>query len=220
MRVLSVNVGAPAPDPHKPHQLSGIDKVPVDRIEVFDPGARGTGAAGGASGARGDFIGDLRHHGGTRQALYAVAREDIDHWQPVLGRDLANGWMGENLTTTGIDPNAAIVGERWRVGSALVQVTDPRIPCGTFQGHARRSGWVKEFTAHGRTGSYLAVLEPGAIASGDVIEVVDRPDHGVTVQQLFFAVTIRPELAARVLDAEAYLAASDLERLRKRAGVR
>ncbi len=212
-RVLSVNVASPRPNPHSPQHATGIDKRPVERIDVFAPGPRSGGAG---SGVGGDFIGDRRHHGGDAQAVYAVSRADLDHYQAVLGRELTSGWMGENLTLDGLAAEQAIVGERWLVGTAELQVTCPRIPCSTFQDWAGRSGWVREFTAIGRCGTYLSVLRPGEIRPGDAVDVVAVPEHGITIQDLFWALTIRPELAGRVLAAERFLTDADRGRLERR----
>lgn len=214
-RVISVNVGSsrPNPDTRSDVTVTGIDKRPVERIEVFAPGPR---SAGSGSGVRGDFIGDRRHHGGDAQAVYAVARDDLDHYEGVLGRRLPDGWMGENLTVVGLAPEQAIVGERWRVGAAELQVSCPRIPCRTFQEWAGRARWIREFTATGRCGTYLSVLRPGEIRAGDPIEIVSVPDHGVTIRDLFWALTIRRELAGQVLAAASFLTASDRERLERR----
>lgn len=213
--VISVNVATarPNPDTGSAVPVTGIDKRPVERIEVFAPGPKASLAG---SGVRGDFIGDRRSHGGDAQAVYAVARADLDHFEGVLGRPLANGWMGENLTVVGLNPEQAVVGERWLVGSAELQVTCPRIPCQTFQGWAGRSQWVRDFTRTGLCGTYLSVVRPGEIGAGDPIEVVSVPRHGVRIQELFWALTIRRDLAARVLEASEFLGESDRDRLQRR----
>jgi MOSC domain-containing protein YiiM len=180
--VRSVNAGRLAPVPGRT-QPSAIDKGPVGRVEVRDPGTRK-----GGSGVVGDEIGSARHHGGTTQAVYAVAREELDHWGHVLGRDLPDGCFGENLTTAGHDVDGALVGERWRVGEALLEVTGPRVPCGNFAAHMGERGWVKRFSERGRTGAYLAVVEPGVVAAGDPVQVVHRPEHDDTVPRVFRAV--------------------------------
>lgn len=110
----------------------GIDKRPVSvPVLVTAPGPMGDGSVGLA----GDRVYDVDHHGGTDQAVYAYAREDLDSWESILGRPLVNGSFGENLTTAGIDVNEALIGERWKVGDEVVlEVTRPRIPCSTFQG--------------------------------------------------------------------------------------
>ncbi|WP_345020167.1 MOSC domain-containing protein [Streptomyces shaanxiensis] len=201
MRLLSVNVGNPRPNPWKGLGATGIDKRPVDgAVAVSAPGPKGTGAVGLA----GDRVYDVRNHGGTDQAVYAYAREDLDGWQAELGRTLANGVFGENLTTVGLDVNGAVIGERWRIGSDVVlEVSCARIPCGTFQGWLEQDGWIKRFTQAALPGAYLRVIEPGDIRAGDPVEIVHRPDHDVTVAVSFRAVTREPDLLPLLLAADA-----------------
>lgn len=184
--------------------MVGINKIPVPQIEVDNPADR---AVGGAPGAAGDFVGDTRHHGGMEQALYSFAREDLDRWEPRLGRELRDGIFGENLTLSGLDPNEALVGEVWRIGAAELKVTAPRIPCRTFADWLQRQGWVKEFTQQGRPGAYLRVLRPGVIAAGAEIEVAYRPPHPVTISSLFRALMTEKARLPRL--REAILAAGE-----------
>ena len=201
MKLLSLNVGHPRAVPYTDHPrgVTGIDKQPVDGpVRVAAPGPKGVGA----SGLAGDAVCDLRHHGGNDQAVYAVAREDLDDWGRELGRPLASGSFGENLTTEGLDVSGARIGERWRVGSEVVlEVTCGRVPCRTFQGHLGEQRWVKRFTQKGAPGAYLRVIEPGEIRAGDPIEIVHRPDHEVTVALAFRAETTERTLLPRVLAA-------------------
>ncbi|WP_420174531.1 MOSC domain-containing protein [Luteococcus sp. OSA5] len=215
MRILSTNIGAPRQDIAGYRRPTGHDKRPVAAITVSDPGPRSPDAPR-ASGVEGDFVGDRKHHGGTHKAVYAVGREDLDLWGERLGRQLHDGWMGENLTTQGWDLNASIVGERWRIGEAVLQVSVPRIPCRTFQVVAERPGWIKEFIAGGGAGTYLRVLRPGTIRPGDAVEVFDVPSHGVTIRQFFQARTSHPELAEHVLSAGGHLDEADREKLQSR----
>ncbi len=201
-RLLSVNIGRPRPNPWKKGiGLTGIDKRPVDGpVAVSAPGPRGTGAVGLA----GDRVYDLKNHGGDHQAVYAYAREDLDAWQVELGRELDNGSFGENLTTTGLDVNGALIGERWRIGPDVVlEVSCARIPCGTFQGWLERDGWIRRFTEAALPGAYLRVIVPGELRVGDPVEVVYRPDHDVTVAGSFRAVTTEPQLLPGLLAADA-----------------
>jgi len=169
--VLSVNVGVPSTGSGKPTP-TGIGKVPVDRIDVADPGPRRRGPDGeGFSGVIGDFIGSGRHHGGSDQAVYAVAREELDHWARQLGRDLPHGMFGENITTLGLDVDASEYGDVWTVGDAVLRVSAPRVPCSTFAMRMGEKGWVKRFAERGRGGTYLAVVQPGTIRPGDAITV-------------------------------------------------
>lgn len=169
--VLSVNVGAPSPRSGKTTP-TGIEKVSVPLIEVADPGPRRRGPGNsGFSGVAGDFIGSGRHHGGAEQAVYAVAREEVDHWSGELGRDLPNGMFGENITTLGLDVDASEYGDVWTIGGAVLRVSAPRVPCSTFAMRMGEKGWVKRFAARGRAGTYLAVVSPGVIRPGDSISV-------------------------------------------------
>jgi MOSC domain-containing protein YiiM len=150
---------------------------------------------------------DRDNHGGDTQAVYAYAREDLDYWEPVLGRALPAGVFGENLTTTGLDVNGAVIGERWRVGDELeLAVTDPRIPCGTFRGWIAERGWLRTFTLAAFPGTYLSVVTPGQVRAGDPITVVHRPAHGVTVAQVFRALTLEPGLLPSILAADELVA--------------
>ncbi len=199
--IRSVNVGVPREGNGAKGAASAIDKRPVDSAPVRDPGPKRGGLG---SGMLGDDVASRRHHGGSRQAVYAVAREELDWWGAQLGRELRDGMFGENLTTSGLDVDGAVVGERWRVGEVLLEVTGPRIPCATFAGWMGERGWVRRFTERGRTGAYLAVIEPGTVTRGDVVEVQARPGHGLTVPRVFRGFmgdvdAAREVLASRVL---------------------
>ncbi|HEX2851005.1 MAG TPA: MOSC domain-containing protein [Acidimicrobiales bacterium] len=197
--VVSVNVGAPREIGAK-GGLTGIDKRPsTTPVEVMPPGPSQSGLAG-------DAICDTDNHGGPDQAVYAYAREDLDWWEHELGMALAGGTFGENLTTVDLDVTGAIVGERWRIGREVVlEVTVPRIPCGTFRTWMGRPGWVKAFTRRAAPGAYLRVLAPGPIAAGDAIEVDFRPAHDVTIGMVFRALTLERDLLPRLLDAGDHL---------------
>ncbi|WP_328735306.1 MOSC domain-containing protein [Streptomyces bobili] len=201
MRLLSVNVGRPKAVPYtdQPEGLTGIDKRPVEGpVRVAAPGPKGVAG----SGLAGDAVCHLRHHGGDDQAVYAVAREDLDDWERELGRTFADGAFGENLTTTGLDVSGARIGERWRIGPQVVlEVTSGRIPCRTFQGHVGEKGWVRRFTQKAATGAYLRVIVPGEIRAGDAIEIVHLPEHEVTARMEFQATTTHRELLPQLLAA-------------------
>ncbi len=176
-RIVSVNTGAVRdlviggePD------HSAIDKRPVaGPVHV------------GKLGLAGDEHGDTENHGGLEQAVYAYAREDLDWWTEQLGRELPSGTFGENVTTAGIDVSAALIGETWRMGPVVAQVTSPRIPCVTFKAWTGEDQWVRRFAAAGRPGAYLRVLTEGEITAGDRIEVLARPDRQVTVAESMLA---------------------------------
>jgi MOSC domain-containing protein YiiM len=215
MKLLSVNIGQPGPSAKTEVGVTGIDKRPTPGPVMVTPApAKGTGIVGLA----GDRVYDVRHHGGPDQAVYAYAREDLDWWAAELGRPLPSGVFGENLTTQGVNVNGALIGERWRVGpEVILEVSCPRIPCRTFAGWLAETGWVKRFTQAARSGAYLRVIQPGEIRAGDQVDIVHRPDHDVSIEVVFRAVTLEPELLPRLLAADA-LPAEERELARKRAG--
>ena len=179
-RVLTVNVvHALIPD-----VLGDLDRTAIDKRPVDGP------VHVGRLGVEGDRQYDTRHHGGLEQAVYAYAAEDARWWAGELGREVTPGRFGENLTVEGVDVTGAVIGETWRVGgdrhdAVLLRVTSPRVPCTTFQGFMGEAHWVKRFTDHGAPGAYLAVLQEGTVRSGDPVEVLDRPAHGVTIAEVF-----------------------------------
>lgn len=189
--LVSVNVG-PARELAGWRDLTAIDKQPTTvRVRV------------GEFGVEGDEVGDKVDHGGTFQAVYAFAQEDLDFWTGQLGAAIAPGTFGENLTTAAIDVNEALVGETWRIGTVLLEVVSVRIPCSTFKHWMGESGydataWVRRFAAEGRPGPYLRVLEPGDLGAGDEITVESRPDHDVTVSTMFQALTTERDLLPRL----------------------
>jgi len=170
-RVLSVNVGGPRRAEWGGRTVvSAIWKVPV-----AGP------VAVAATGLAGDAQADLRVHGGEDKAVYAYASEDYAWWEGELGRDLPPGTFGENLTVAGLDLAAAVVGEVWAVGSARLEVSEPRTPCFKLGMRMGDAGFVDRFDGAGRLGTYLRVVSPGALSAGDRIVVESRPGHGITV---------------------------------------
>jgi MOSC domain-containing protein YiiM len=156
------------------------------------------------TGVAGDFVGDARAgHGAPDKAVYSYAREDYAWWEEELERTLEPGAFGENLTLEGIDASRAEVGERWRVGGALLEVTGPRLPCWKLAVRMDDSWFVRRFGAALRLGAYLRVLEEGDVRPGDAAEVVERPGHGVTVELVGRAMLGEHELAPRLLEAPA-----------------
>ena len=119
-----------------------------------------------------------------------------------LGRELRNGLFGENITTAGLDVTGALIGETWLLGTAVVQVTAPRIPCVTFQSWLDEQHWVKRFAQGRRPGAYLRVLAEGTVAAGDEARVLDRPASRVTVAESMLAFYGDQEIMRRLLEVE------------------
>lgn len=169
--VLSVNVGPVRTVRHGGADVTtGIFKLPV----------AGRVAVAGVN-LSGDDQADRSVHGGPDRALYAYASEDYDWWNRELGRKLLPGTFGENLTIRGIDVNAALVGERWSIGTTILQVTTPRFPCYKLAMKMDDPKFVKRFGAALRLGTYLSIVTEGALESGDPIEIVHRPSHRLTI---------------------------------------
>jgi MOSC domain-containing protein YiiM len=188
---------------------TGIDKQPVTGRVAVHP-----------LGLEGDVQVNRKYHGGEGQAVYAYAQEDADFWMAELGRELPPGRFGENLRTSGLDLTGALLGEQWRIGTALFEVTAPRIPCANFARFWEEPQLVKRFTAHGATGAYLRVLATGEIGAGDAIEVVHRPDHAVTTGRTFRILTTQKSRVAELAPALHHLPVKDQPKLRARIDAR
>ena len=191
-RIVSVNVvHALIPD-----TLGSLDRTAIDKRGLEGRVYVGT------LGLQGDDQYDKKHHGGIKQAVYAYAREDTDWWAAELGYPITPGRFGENLSTSGVDVTGAVLGERWRIGDdgLVVQVVSPRIPCTTFQGWMDEPQWVKRFTGHGAPGAYLRVVAEGTVGAGDEVEVAHRPDHGVTIGEVFVIRRADADRLRRALD--------------------
>jgi MOSC domain-containing protein YiiM len=150
----------------------------------------------------GDRQGDYSVHGGEHKAVYAYSREDYAWWESALARELEPGTFGENLTTDGIETSGALVGERWRIGTALLEASEPRIPCSKLAHRMEDPTFVKRFAQALRPGAYLRIIEEGTVEAGDQIELVERPDHDVSMRLVCRAYFGERELIPRVLEAE------------------
>ena len=211
-KVLSVNIAHHYSD--GPRGKTGFDKRPTtEPVAVRAPGDRRKGMG---SGLAGDLIGNRKSHGGDDQAVYAYAREDLDAWEGELDRSLANGMFGENLTTAGVDVTGAVIGERWRVGSdgLILEVSRPRTPCRTFTHFLGIRGWMNTFTRAAKPGAYFRVIAPGLLRADDAVTIIERPDHDVTIGQVFRAMMTEPELLPGILTAEAL--ADEVKQLARR----
>jgi MOSC domain-containing protein YiiM len=169
--VLSVNVGTPREFEFNGHAAkSAIWKSPV----------AGRVAARGVN-LEGDDQADRRAHGGPDKAVYAYAVEDAQWWKQKIGRPFAHGEFGENLTTEGIEVNEALVGERWQIGTTVLEASEPRIPCWRLGVRMNDPTFVRRFAEAGRPGVYLRIIVEGNVGAGDEIRVIERPSHGLTI---------------------------------------
>ena len=175
MKLLSVNVGLPRELEWRGRPVTtGIFKSPVaGRVRVR------------TLNLDGDRQADLSVHGGPDKAVYAYPSEHYEYWRQELpGVDLPPGSFGENLTTEGLRETEIRIGDRFRIGSTVVRVTQPRMPCSKLGVKFGRDDMVKRFLASERSGFYFAVVQEGDVAAGDAIEPLERATHDVTVSEI------------------------------------
>jgi MOSC domain-containing protein YiiM len=174
-RVLSVNVGQVRKFEYNGRPAkSAIWKTPIAGRVV----ARGVNLEG-------DEQADRKAHGGPDKAVYAYAVEDLHWWEQELARSLQHGGFGENLTTEAITVNDALVGERWEIGTTVLEVSEPRVPCWRLGVRMNDEMFPRRFTEALRPGTYLRIIVEGELAAGDEIRVIHRPDHDLTVRDVF-----------------------------------
>lgn len=196
-RIVSVNVGQPREIATRNGTvLTSIFKSPVE-----------TRVAVRRHNLEGDRQSDLRVHGGPYKAVYAYPSEHYAYWSAELaGMDLPFGMFGENLTTVGLTEEGVHIGEQFRFGSAILQVTQPRMPCFKLALRFGRSDIVKRFWKSGYSGIYFAVIEEGELAKGDEIERLTQvtptePVNVAEVVSLYKGELDDPKLVDRVLNS-------------------
>jgi MOSC domain-containing protein YiiM len=197
MKLISVNVGLPRVVTLKGDPVwTGIFKEPVTgRVMVR------------TLNLEGDRQADLSVHGGPSKALYVYPSEHYGYWKRELsGMKLPWGMFGENFTSVGLFESEVNIGDRFSVGSAVVMVTEPRLPCYKLGIKFGRSDIVKKFLASERTGFYFAVLQEGEVGAGDSIELMEKTDHSVRVSditRLYTRDKHNLELLRRAVEVEA-----------------
>jgi MOSC domain-containing protein YiiM len=175
MRLLSINVGQPdAIGSYRGKSVrSGIRKAPISGLVNAGP-----------LGLAGDAQADLVNHGGPDKAVYAYDRGDAMFWEERLKRDFPAGAFGENLTVEGLPSDLVRVGDRYRIGSVLLEVTQPRVPCYKLGIHMGDPGFPQAFAKAFRIGFYLRVLEPGSLSAGDPVEIARRAETVLSIADL------------------------------------
>ncbi|MCY4525244.1 MAG: MOSC domain-containing protein [Anaerolineaceae bacterium] len=184
MKLHAVNVGLPVTLPARGGLLrTGICKRPLDgRVQV------------GRTNLEGDGQADLQNHGGPHQAVYAYAHEHYAWWAQQLERaDLTPGQFGENLTISGLREDEVCIGDVWRVGDTLLQVSQPRIPCHKLAHRMALPDFVRTFTQSERCGCYLRVLQTGKLGAGDRVTRVERETNPMSVRAIFRLRLLQPD---------------------------
>jgi MOSC domain-containing protein YiiM len=175
MKLISINVGLPRVVTLNGEPVStGIFKEPVAGRVMLR-----------TLNLDGDRQADLSVHGGPSKAVYVYPSEHYDYWKHELpGVKLPWGMFGENFTSAGLFESEVNIGDRFSVGSAVLMVTEPRMPCYKLGIKFGRSDIVKKFLASERTGFYFAVLQEGEVGAGDPIELVEKTDPSVRVSDI------------------------------------
>lgn len=183
--VTSVNVGQVREVTwHGRRIRTGIWKSPIDAPSVMLRGVN----------LDGDDQADRRAHGGPDKAVYAYAEEDYRFWQQAEHVEATPGLFGENLTVRGLELRDAVVGERWRIGSAVLEVAQPRLPCYKLGIRMGDDDFPRRFEEARRMGAYLRIVTEGVVAPGDRVEVIAQPSHGVTLRSMMEALGDRERL--------------------------
>lgn len=183
----------------KARPFRGDEASAIGKLSVAGP------VAVDAMGLAGDEQADRSVHGGIDKAIHHYPADHYPHWRGRLGDTPlldAAGAFGENISTTGLDENKVFLGDRFRLGSALVEVTQARQPCWKLDHRFGAKGVMAEVVASRRTGWYYRVLEPGAVQAGDALTLVDRPWPGWPLASLF-GLLIGGEAKARLADLSA-----------------
>ncbi|NWG33713.1 MAG: MOSC domain-containing protein [Chloroflexi bacterium] len=175
MQITSINVGRERQQQRKEYiETTGIYKMPVDGpVEIK------------SLGIEDDAICDKKNHGGPDQALYLYGGADYAWWEEELGQKLAPGTFGENLTIGELESAAFNVGDYLHIGEVILQVTAPRIPCGTFATRMGDPQWVKKFRAAERPGLYVRVIREGVIKAGDSVTVEKYAGETISIVEMY-----------------------------------
>jgi len=175
MKVISINIGEKRTQQRKDYvETTGIYKEPVDGpVEIK------------SIGIENDAICDTKNHGGPDQALYVYGGADYEWWSQELGREITPGTFGDNITISELESAKFNVGDCLHVGGVTLQVTAPRIPCGTFATRMQDPQWVKKFTKAERPGLYVRVIKEGVVRAGDEVKVEKYNGETISVIQMY-----------------------------------
>jgi MOSC domain-containing protein YiiM len=175
MKLLSINIG------QKRTQQNGLtlETTGIYKTPVAGPVQINT------LGISGDFIASKKHHGGPDQAIYVYGQTDYDWWSAEIGRELAPGTFGDNLTISELESAAFNIGDRLHIGSVILEVTAPRIPCKTFARRMQDPYFVKKFRHAERPGLYCRVIQEGSVQNGDEVRIETYQNETISVLQMY-----------------------------------
>ena len=175
MQLISINIGKEQTQRRKDYvETTGIYKMPVNEpVEIK------------SLGIESDAICDTKNHGGPDQALYVYGDTDYEWWSNELGTELGPGTFGDNLTISDLESATFNVGDYIHIGEVILQVTSPRIPCGTFATRMEDPQWVKKFRAGERPGLYCRVIKEGTVNAGDMVTVEKYTGETISILQMY-----------------------------------
>jgi MOSC domain-containing protein YiiM len=175
MQLLSVNIGERKPLQRKDRtDQTGIFKLPVQApVKVT------------TLGLERDVIVSKRHHGGPDQAVYVYGWADYEWWSQELGQDLAPGTFGENLTISDLESARFHIGDYLHIEQVTLQISAPRIPCGTFAARMRDPQWVKRFRRAERPGLYCRVIREGFVQAGNNVSIERYTEPTISIVEMF-----------------------------------
>lgn len=176
MKIISTNIGRPTPITWNGQETTtGIFKYPVNQPITL-----------GTESVSDDTISDRKVHGGIYKACYLFSSNNYDYWRKKYpGLDWDWGMFGENLTVEGLDEAKLRIGSIYKLGTALVQITQPREPCFKLGIRFGDQNILKEFIDHGFPGTYVKVLKVGHVQTGDILELVEESENTLTTQQFY-----------------------------------
>lgn len=194
MQLISINIGKERTQQRKDYiETTGIYKMPVNEpVEIK------------TLGIEGDAICDTKNHGGPDQAIYVYGGADYVWWSNEIGRELTPGTFGDNLTISDLESALFNVGDYLHIGDITLQVTSPRIPCGTFATRMGDPQWVKKFRKAERPGLYCRVTKEGVVKAGDPVTVEKYTGETISILQMYrdhYEKSITEELIQRHLNA-------------------
>jgi len=175
MKLLSVNIGQKRTQ-QKGNELetTGIYKLPVQEpVEIK------------SLGIQSDFICDQKNHGGPDQAIYIYGAPDYEWWSKELRRELAAGTFGDNLTVSELESAHFNIGDRLHIGSTILEVSAPRIPCSTLAARMGDPQFVKKYRQAERPGLYCRVIQEGFVQSGDEVKLEQYVGETLSILQMF-----------------------------------
>lgn len=201
MKVLSTNIAEPITIEWRGQSVkTGIYKYPVD-TSIFL----------GAEDVENDHVIDRRYHGGTEKACYLYSADHYSFWQnkyPDL--EWKSGMFGENLTVIGLDESVIRIGDCYRIGDAIVQVSQPRQPCFKLGIRFNDQAIVDDFWEAPYPGVYVRVIQPGAVKNGDELILTEQNPESLSIAEVFSLFSANPNTLGRIQEAiaEPFLAQS------------